>query len=163
MLKTLHFSGRVILHDYLEEENKCKVFCNKDLIDTLRYYIPIINKYCTGLTRLVIEVEEDPLATDLTVLALGLKGSLESLFQRSILSLLEGQLRKLQTVKALEVFQIFEVKDDIPAESTATSSKSKRHMRREKLHLAEPAIAWFKERAQGLENVERNGGCMDEI
>ncbi|CAD6449240.1 816c1383-6703-4d8b-a314-3a408d00a9a6-CDS [Sclerotinia trifoliorum] len=163
MLKTLYFSGRVILHNCLEEGNKCKLACNRDLIDTIRCYIPIINKYCTGLTRLVIEVEEDPLATDWSVLTLGLSGSLKSLFRRSISSLLEGQLRKLQTVKTLEVFQLFEIKDGIPADSTARNSKAKRHMRREKLDLAEPTIAWFKERVKVSENVERNGGSMDEI
>ncbi|KAF7854561.1 hypothetical protein EAF04_010370 [Stromatinia cepivora] len=156
MLKTLHLSGRVVLHNCMQEDKKCKVRCNKDLIDTLRLYIPIINKFCTGLEKLVIEVEEDPRATDLTSLTLGLMDSLKSLFQRSISSLLEGELRKLQTVKTLEVFQVFEIKDTTPAKSTAENSEPKRHMRKEKLDLAEPTIAWFKERANALENVERN-------
>lgn len=148
-LKNLSLSGRVVLHRCTGTDlchGSGTLPCRKDLIDTLRLYIPIINKFCTGLEKLVIEVEEDPHAQLLELFAMDVSGSLEDIFRKSVSSLLEGELRNLKTVKILEVMKVESV---IPAGSIE-NHLHKRQVIKKKLDLAEPTIAWFKERANRL-------------
>ncbi|KAF5870321.1 uncharacterized protein Bfra_009705 [Botrytis fragariae] len=159
MLKTLQFSGTVVLH-------KChgndlvhfpKFKCPKDLVDTLRLYIPIINMLCTGLERLVIEVQKDPHLDWPLLLELGFLDSGMSVHQKYITSVLEGDLRKLKTVKILEVYEVFEVEDAASAaEPSVDNPEPRKLMKREKLDIAEPAIVWFRDRASKSGN-EKGG------
>ncbi|TGO67882.1 hypothetical protein BOTNAR_0034g00420 [Botryotinia narcissicola] len=162
MLKTLKFSGTVILHvcegngpthgpNGLKES-----LCSKDLVDTLRLYVPIINRFCTGLEKLVIEVKKDPHTDWSLLLVLDPLNSGRSVHQQYITSLLEGELRKLKTVKILEIYKVFEVKDDASAaDPPVDTPERKEFMKREKLDFAEPTIEWFRDRASKSGNQKR--------
>ncbi|TGO33236.1 hypothetical protein BHYA_0258g00030 [Botrytis hyacinthi] len=148
MLKTLKFTGTVILHvcegsGSTHAPNSLKQsLCSKDLVDTLRLYIPIINRFCTGLERLVIEVQKDP-DPDLQLLFdLGFLDSGSSVLQQQyIASLLEGELRKLKTVKILEVYKVFEAKEDAStADPSVNTPEPRKIIQRQKLDIAEPTI-----------------------
>ncbi|KAM0192143.1 hypothetical protein ACHAPC_001984 [Botrytis cinerea] len=159
MLKTLKFSGTVVLHicdrrgSIHNPNNSTRSLCSKDLVDTLCLYIPIINRFCTGLERLVIEVQKDPHPDWSLLLNLGDLDSGRSVHQKYITSLLEGDLRKLKTVKILEVYQVSEVKDATPAaEPSIDKPEPKKLMIKETLDIAEPTIAWFRDRARELGN-----------
>ncbi|KAF7911948.1 hypothetical protein BELL_0602g00010 [Botrytis elliptica] len=159
MLKTLKFSGTVILHmcefsgSAHAPNGLTKSLCSKDLVDTLRLYVPIINRFCTGLERLVIEVQKDPHQDWSLLLDLGSLDSAESVHQQYITSLLEGELRKLKTVKTLEVYELFEVEDAASAaEPLVDDPEPRKLMKRKKLDIAEPTIVWFRDRASKLGN-----------
>ncbi|KAK6598810.1 hypothetical protein H4I96_08014 [Botrytis cinerea] len=159
MLKTLKFSGTFVLHicdrrgSIHNPNNSTRSLCSKDLVDTLCLYIPIINRFCTGLERLVIEVQKDPHPDWSLLLNLGDLDSGRSVHQKYITSLLEGELRKLKTVKILEVYQVSEVKDATPAaEPSIDKPEPKKLMIKETLDIAEPTIAWFRDRARELGN-----------
>ncbi|THV44754.1 hypothetical protein BGAL_0584g00030 [Botrytis galanthina] len=154
MLKTLKFSGTVILHvcegsGSTHGPNGLKEsLCSKDLVDTLRLYVPIINRFCTGLEKLVIEVKKDPYPDWSLLLVLDPLNSGRSVHQRYITSLLEGELRKLKTVETLEIYKVFEAKDDASAaDPPVDTPERKEFMKREKLDIAEPTIEWFGDRA----------------
>ncbi|TEY71738.1 hypothetical protein BOTCAL_0087g00050 [Botryotinia calthae] len=164
MLKTLKFSGPVILHicdgrgSTHTPNSSTRSLCSKDLIDTLRLYIPIIFSFCTGLERLVIEVQKDPHPDLLLLLNLGVLDAGRSVHEKYITSLLEGELRKLKTVKILEVYEVSEVKDAAPAaEPVVDNPEPKKLMKREKLDIAEPTIAWFRDGARELGNEKWTG------
>ncbi|KAF7891648.1 hypothetical protein EAF00_007950 [Botryotinia globosa] len=149
LLKTLQFSGTVVLHncDGNNLMHSPKLICPKDLVDTLGLYVPIINRFCTGLERLVIEVQKDPYPDQPLLNGLGSLDSAGSIHQQYITSLLEGELRKLKTIKTLEVY-VFEMKDDATAaDPSANTPEAKNSMKREKLDIAEPTIVWFRDRA----------------
>ncbi|KAF7950473.1 hypothetical protein EAE96_007757 [Botrytis aclada] len=157
MIKTLQFSGTVILHVCLGNgsghgpNDARETLCSKDLVDTLHLYIPIINRFCTGLERLVIEVQKDPNPSWPLLLELGFLDSGGDVYQQDITSLLEGEIRKLKTVKTLEVYELFEVEDAASAAQLSVDNpEPKKLMKREKLDIAEPTIIWFRDRASKL-------------
>ena len=101
----------------------------------------------------MIEVQKDPHPDWSLLLNLGDLDSGRSVHQKYITSLLEGELRKLKTVKILEVYQVSEVKDATPAaEPSIDKPEPKKLMIRETLDIAEPTIAWFRDKARELGN-----------
>ncbi|TGO52431.1 hypothetical protein BCON_0141g00020 [Botryotinia convoluta] len=150
MLKTLQFSGTMVLHKCHGSSlmHSPKSTCPKDLVDTLRLYIPIINRFCTGWEKLVIEVQKDPHADRPLLLSLGLSDSRRIVHQQYITSLLEGEVRKLKTVRTLEIYEVFGDEDAAPAaEPSVDNAEPRKLMKREKLDIAEPTIVWFRDRA----------------
>jgi hypothetical protein len=64
LVKVLKFQGTAKLHHCQmdEDESEFPCFskpCNDSIIDSLKIYIPFIRKFCTGLEKLTLIVEED--------------------------------------------------------------------------------------------------------
>lgn len=101
----------------------------------------------------MIEVQKDPHSDWPLLLNLGDLDSGRSVHQKCITSLLEGELQKLKTLKILEAYRVSEVKDAAPtAEPSVDKPEPRKFMKREKLDIAEPAIAWFRDRSRELGN-----------
>ena len=55
MIRTLRFSGTVVLHDCGDEHKDC----SDDLVHSLRVYLPFFREFCTGLETVIIRVFND--------------------------------------------------------------------------------------------------------
>ncbi|KAI9645147.1 hypothetical protein NHQ30_005881 [Ciborinia camelliae] len=139
-IKTLHFSGTVLLHNCrVHHFHETSVeLCNKDIIDSFKLYIPIINEFCIGLEKLSIEVHEDEYANESTLDDLELAGSPAQQFEKRLSILLEQDIRALHSLKTLEIYK-------------TKNTDILNHTEREEIDFAEPTIAWFKDRAKARE------------
>jgi hypothetical protein len=130
-LKTLEFSGAVKDHPCTEEHRHPSV---EEFLDSMRFYIPFINKFCTGLEKLVLHACHDTF--DSWRFAPPPPGDVEPVTHEQVMiSFLENEARTISSLKVLEV--------------SGTPDVS----------FAEPTIAWFKERtAQRMrEAIEEQG------
>jgi len=119
-LKSLEFRGFVVRHPCRDK------YCLRkgvDLLASVGFYIPLINKFCTSFEKIVLRVEEDdlhcyggPIAVD---------DILPATHEEAMLSFLENDLRTIPTLKVLEVVPYNDNND---------------------ISYAEPTFAWLKER-----------------
>ncbi|KAG4418384.1 hypothetical protein IFR04_008451 [Cadophora malorum] len=121
-IKVRRFGGVCMRHRYCRQDT-CGKGCDVDLMDCLRAFIPFINRFCTGLEKLVLHTKEDRhFERDPSYQIDGMPKSREE----AILPFLQNEVRQLSTLKELEVYDGF-------------GSKS--------LDYAKPTMDWFKDRA----------------
>ncbi|KAB8294220.1 hypothetical protein EYC80_009653 [Monilinia laxa] len=133
MIKNLHFDGIIQIHSCssgsscTERGSKCE----KDLIGKLQLYIPLINKFCTNLQTLVINIREDVQVYednwDIDWADRRRRADLE------LRSLLENEIRELKTVRNLEIYKV----ESRQYDGTTIS----------KMEAGEETEVWFKKRA----------------
>ncbi|TGO21889.1 hypothetical protein BPAE_0195g00160 [Botrytis paeoniae] len=139
MIKTLHFSGPVKSH-YCSHDSSCTKaykWCEDDLIESLLLYITLIKRFCMNLQKLVIVMRKDYETSD------SFRGSRtvydsderERQCYARVQALLENQIRELNTVQHLQVYE----DDQLEVE------------------CAKDTEAWFSERTRqrGLEALEK--------
>jgi hypothetical protein len=119
LLKSLKCSGIVKIH--ICGDDRCKSKCADDLVASFEVYIPIITSLLPNLAKMTIYAAKDKLPGPHSTLT----GEDPPTFNDRLLHLLEKEIRKISSLKILEV---------LDAEG-------------EKLSLAEPTVMWFKERA----------------
>ncbi|TGO52430.1 hypothetical protein BCON_0141g00010 [Botryotinia convoluta] len=139
MIKTLNFSGPVKKHHCSQDSSctKAHKWCEDDLIESLLLYITLINRFCTNLQKLVIVMRKDYETSD------SFRGSRTSYdydererqCYARLQAFLENQIRELNTVQYLQVYE-----DD-----------------RDEVECAKDTEAWFSERTRqrGLEALEK--------
>jgi hypothetical protein len=114
-IKKLEFTGLVRRHSC---EDCLRV--EEDLLSSMRFYMPFINKFCTGLEKLVLHTQRGILH------ALVPPPDIDpATHEETMLSFLENEARAISSLRVLEVV------------STDNSDVT----------FADPAIAWFKARA----------------
>ncbi|KAF7950472.1 hypothetical protein EAE96_007756 [Botrytis aclada] len=139
IIKTLQFSGPVKEH-YCSQDSSCtKAYkcCEDDLIESLLLYIILIKRFCTNLQKLVIVMSKDRESSD------SFRGShtpydheeREIHTYAQLQALLENQMRELNTVQYLQVYE----DDQLEVE------------------YAKDTEAWFAERTRlrGLEALKK--------
>jgi hypothetical protein len=119
LIKSLKFSGIVKLH--ICGGDRCRSKCADDLVACLEVYISIIISLLPNLSKMTIYAARDQLPGPQNLVT----GKTAPTFEERLLKLLEKEIRKISSLKILEV---------LDAEG-------------EKLSLAEPTVMWFKERA----------------
>ncbi|KAF7911949.1 hypothetical protein BELL_0602g00020 [Botrytis elliptica] len=139
MIKTLHFSGPIKQH-YCSQDSSCtKAYkcCEDDLIESLLLYITLIKKFCKNLQKLVIVMRKDFETSDSfrggrTFYDYEERG--RQCYAR-LQDLLENQIRELNTVQHLEVYEVH----------------------RDEVECAKETEAWFSERTRlrGLEALQK--------
>lgn len=150
MIKTLKFSGTILLHEYSHKANSPTEYCNKDSIHSLKLYIPIINEFMS-LERLIIEVNADEHTDDSAINNLGLSGTPQQQFQERLSAFLTKDVRALHSGKTLKVYKIkkvaVEAVQEVVSDGFAIESVSMTEDRyltkREEIDFAQLKIAWF--------------------
>jgi hypothetical protein len=132
LIKSLEFSGLVKLHTCRWEV--CKGKCDDDLVLSLELYIPVISSLLPNLEKLIIHACEDPLPADIQHSNPPNAGDDDDdeenntedppSYESRLQALLKNQIRRLPTIKSLEVFD------------EACN----------KVFFAELTMQWFKER-----------------
>lgn len=121
LLRTLSFSGEVRCH-------RCERghFCDDDLLESFRVYIPVMNALCPNVQKLILNIKTDS------------KVQAVNMFGRKVREFFEGELRNLRSLRELVVVDLivdgYELPDgDIGSISTA--------------QLAKPTVSYFRKRA----------------
>ncbi|ESZ93870.1 hypothetical protein SBOR_5728 [Sclerotinia borealis F-4128] len=120
LIKKLRFHGHVVTHT-CSEALGCDRCYKKDLIASLKLYIPFINHFCPGLQELVLEVDSDFMIENLY--------KRQQEFDEVFGKFLEDGIRELKTMNVLTI---------IP--------KSGEHTKVE-THVAAETVYWFWKRA----------------
>ncbi|KAF7854560.1 hypothetical protein EAF04_010369 [Stromatinia cepivora] len=143
MITKLHFRGKLMIH---ECPDTCDANCEEDLIESLVFYIPLINKFCTSLHTLIIDVGDDQqylrAHSDITPEERDFKA-----FGR--FNELDKYFKSLETVRNLEVYHLKYDGPNRSGDSVDREDYDWSELRREKLMIAEKIIAWIKKRADG--------------
>lgn len=133
MIKDLHFNGVIKVH-LCDLCGAGRNTCEEDLIDNLKVYIPLINKFCTNLQNLVINIREDykdsGYGSNVDLEARRLEADLK------LRSILENEFRELKTVRSLKVYRL---EPGRYGDYSWTPT--------EKMEAGEETEAWFKKRA----------------
>ncbi|KAF7959753.1 hypothetical protein EAE96_001362 [Botrytis aclada] len=126
-LRTLRFTGAPKTHAREAEGCHCH---GVDLLDNIRLYIPFINKFCTGLKKLVLDMDMDVCTT---------MGSVENVIKRfdEVLKPFLGELEKLQRVRIL-----------VMRRRISPTEESLRRSLFEDIDYAKDTISYFRSRVE---------------
>lgn len=127
-LTALSFVGQVKFHK-CQNTNVCNNFCDTDLVESLHFYIPFLNKFCTGLKHLTIQAKPDCVTRVNSVMPHDPPKDRDE----ALLPLLEGSIRSILSLEKLEVVD--------------------EHM--VPISIADPTIEWLKDRARATEGQRR--------
>lgn len=115
LIRKLQFSGTLLLHGchhfngHIFNQPGNEKLCNKDLIDSLHYYTPIVTKLCTNLQGLSVGLIEDHLATRDTLSDLLLDGTPEHHFQKRLLTFLNEDNQVLRSIQNLDIYKFKQI------------------------------------------------------
>ncbi|KAF7891561.1 hypothetical protein EAF00_007863 [Botryotinia globosa] len=121
LLRTLSFSGEVRCHQCEQGH-----FCDDDLLESFRVYIPVMNAFCPNVQKLILDIKTDS------------KAQAVNIFERKVREFFEGEVRNLRSLRELVVVDLmvdgYELPDgDIGSISTA--------------QLAKPTVSYLAKRA----------------
>ncbi|KAE9370758.1 hypothetical protein N431DRAFT_342854 [Stipitochalara longipes BDJ] len=115
-LKNLEFRGAVKRHWCEEKSCSYTVQC---LLISMRFYIPFINKFCTGLEKLTLDAEEDSVHCRRWLTPEDISPATH---EEAMVSFLENELRTISSLKELQI------------------------LGSEDVSFVEPTITWLKDR-----------------
>jgi hypothetical protein len=142
LVKTLKFQGTAKLHNCDGMEMTFPCFfkpCDYSIVDSLRIYMPFIRKFCTGLEKLTLIVEEDNWAKTRPqdIIDEGFPADREA----ALRPLLEMEIRQIDSLKELIVLGSWKDTEQLDYARPISEFLEKRGEERKRIRI-EKAEAW---------------------